>query len=132
MRLFKDKKKDKKAEELAVKVEESHAEIESQKAINQRLLRELVLAQRGEREANDLRLVAENEVERIQSLHSTRVRLGSAVVDPIMMTMRIRAVEPSLRVEYDGTKLVLYGDRALTLPEMNQVEEQFRWEFDQT
>ena len=63
--------------------------------------------------------IAETECARITACHATRVRIGWIPIDPIEMTARLRAVEGSLRCEWDGSKIVIYAGRPLTEGEYN-------------
>ena len=65
-------------------------------------------------------------------LHSKRIRIGSIVVDPIEMTARLRVIEPTIRVEFDGKRLFIYADRVLTDPEFNQLEGMLKVRIDKT
>ena len=65
-------------------------------------------------------------------LHSNRIRIGSIVVDPIEITAKLRAVEPTIRVEFDGKRLFIYADRVLTDPEFNQLEGMLKVRIDRT
>ena len=49
----------------------------------------------------------------LEKLHSRRVRVGTFTVSPERLTARLRAIEPSLRVEFDGDKVVIYSDQML-------------------
>lgn len=63
--------------------------------------------------------VAEAECARIMACHATRVRIGHIPIDPIEMTARARAVEGSIRCEWDLEKIVVYAGRPLTEAEYN-------------
>ncbi len=65
-------------------------------------------------------------------LHSNRIRIGTIDVDPLTITAKLRAVEPTIRVEFDGKKLFLYADKVLTEPEFNQLEGMLRVHIDRT
>ena len=59
----------------------------------------------------------------LSAMHATRIRIGSVNIDPIELTSRLRGtVNSGLRVEWDGQKLVIYGNRELTEPELNQLK----------
>jgi hypothetical protein len=75
---------------------------------------------------------AETECARIAACHATRVRIGWIPIDPIEMTARIRAVEGSLRVEWDGDKLVIYAGRPLTEAEFNAAVAAFMPQLNRT
>lgn len=49
----------------------------------------------------------------LQSLHAKRVRIGTFTVNPLKLTAQLRAIEPTLRVEYDGDKVVVYSETLL-------------------
>lgn len=55
----------------------------------------------------------------LESLHSKRLRLGTFTVNPLKLTAQLRAIEPSLRVEFDGDKVVVYSDKVLK-PEVSR------------
>ena len=63
--------------------------------------------------------VAQAECDRLSSIHATRVRIGHIPIDPLAMTARARAVEGSIRCEWDGDKLVFYAGKSLTEAEFN-------------
>ena len=65
-------------------------------------------------------------------LHSNRIRIGIISVDPIEMTAKLRAIEPTIRVEFDGKRLFIYADRVLTDPEFNQLEGMLKVRIDRT
>jgi len=60
------------------------------------------------------------------------VRIGSFPFDPIELTARIRGVEPSLRIEYDGVRIVVTARRALTEAEFNRVCADMGFRLDRT
>ena len=76
--------------------------------------------------------IAETECARIMACHATRVRIGWIPIDPIEMTARIRAIEGSLRVEWDGDKLVIYSGRPLTEAEFNAAVAAFMPQLNRT
>ena len=76
--------------------------------------------------------VAEETCARVTAAHATRVRVGHIPFDPIAITARIRAIQGSLRAEWDGDKLVIYADRPLTEPEFNAVVAAIVPRFDRT
>ena len=76
--------------------------------------------------------IAETECARITACHATRVRIGWIPIDPIEMTARIRAVEGSLRCEWDGDKIVVYAGRVLTEAEFNAAVAAFMPQLNRT
>lgn len=64
---------------------------------------------------------AQAETARIVAAHATRIRICSFPCDPKAMTAKVRAVEGSLRCEWDGYHVVCYGNRPLTEAEFNAV-----------
>ena len=75
---------------------------------------------------------ADAECARITAMHATRIRLCHMPIDPIEMTARARAVEPSIRCEWDGEKLVCYADRELTEAEFEGMVAAIMPRFDRT
>ena len=65
--------------------------------------------------------VAEETCARVTMAHATRVRVGHIGVDPIGLTARLRAIEGSLRCEWDGDKIVVYADHPLPEAQINAV-----------
>ena len=55
----------------------------------------------------------------LEKLHARRIRVGTFMVNPLKLTAQLRAIEPSLRVEFDGDKVVVYADSVLK-PEVSR------------
>jgi hypothetical protein len=70
--------------------------------------------------------------EHLRGLHSEQVRVCSVTVDPIALTARLRAIEPTLRVEWDGDRMVIYSQSSLTEAEYNAVVAAAIPDFDRT
>ena len=90
-------------------------------------------AERREQEAEQRAKESSEQLATLSAMHATRIRIGSVSIDPIEMTSRLRGtVNSSLRVEWDGQKLVIYGDRQLTEPELNQLKSVLAWDLNRT
>ena len=112
-------------------------------ALQDNLVKELNLRHHKEQRLQDSERVrqevegrckaVEDKLQALSAMHATRVRIGSINIDPIEMTSRLRGtVNSSLRVEWDGQKLVIYGNRELTDPELNQLKSVLAWELNRT
>ena len=49
----------------------------------------------------------------LERLHARRIRVGTFTVNPLKLTAQLRAIEPRLRVEFDGDQVVVYADSVL-------------------
>ena len=58
--------------------------------------------------------VAEQAFSDLQHLHASRVRLCSMTYDAQALTSTLRRVHPSIKAEFDGTKIVVYAYKALS------------------
>ena len=58
----------------------------------------------------------------LSNMHTDRIRVGSITLDPFELTARLHRIEPSLKAEYDGKRIVIYGDRRLESSEMNALK----------
>ena len=112
-------------------------------ALQDNLVKELNLRHQKEQRLQDCDRVrqeaegrcklAEENLATLTATHATRIRIGSVNIDPIEMTSRLRGtINSSLRVEWDGQKLVIYGNRELTEPELNQLKSVLAWELNRT
>ena len=63
----------------------------------------------------------QQKYENLKGLHSDRVRICSVAFDPAKLTSQLRAIEPSLRAEWDGDKIVVYAGVRLTQAQHNAV-----------
>ena len=64
---------------------------------------------------------AEKRFDELRALHSAHTRVMTWTLDPLRLTAQLRAIEPSLRVERDGDKMIVYADVTLTEPQVNAV-----------
>ena len=53
-------------------------------------------------------------------------RVGTIRLDLLALQTRLRSQVPSLRIEEDGTRLLLFADHALSEGEFNRVQQEFR------
>lgn len=97
-------------------------------ALNQQVL-DAAEAVAGAEKERDQAVEAYKELE---WLHSTRVRVGAIHVDPEMLTARLRAIEPTLRAEFDGHKVVVYARRHLEDAERRAVMALLKPDLDRT
>src|SRR3990167_762738 len=101
----------------------------TQAETSQRHEQSAVEAERKELEGAEryIRVLQQEKVEiqgrydNLRELHSDRVRICSLVVDPARLTAKLRVIEPTLRAEWDGDKVVVYSDVTLPRPKMNAV-----------
>ena len=63
----------------------------------------------------------QQKYDHLKGLHSDRVRVCSVALDPAKLTSQLRAIEPTLRAEWDGAKIVVYADVRLTQAQHNAV-----------
>lgn len=84
---------------------------------------------------DEWREIADNAVkerERVLGLHAERIRVGHFSADPLEITARLRKVEASLRAEYDGRHIVVYGKHRLTPEQRNAVAASMAFTMDGT
>jgi len=87
------------------------------------------------RNYSDLKIQTKNlqqKYDSIYELNSTRTRIGFIAVDAIEIEARLRTVEPTIKVEFDGRRIFIYADRLMTTPEINQLEGMLKVQIDRT
>lgn len=65
--------------------------------------------------------IRRQELEGLLRIAKGRVRIGTFTFDPITMTVGLRVIEPSIRVEYMDNMVIVTADRELTESEYNAV-----------
>lgn len=50
-----------------------------------------------------------------------RTRICSIMLDPVRLTAELRSIQPSIRAEWSGTRLVIYAESQLSSAQMNAV-----------
>lgn len=73
------------------------------------------------RDAEECMNAAEHKYAAIQALHSGQTRVVTWLMDPVRLTARLRAVEPTLRVERDGDRMIVYANSQLSDAQINTV-----------
>ena len=73
-----------------------------------------------------------DKYEHLREFNAKRFRVGSIDVDPVGLTALARAIEPSMRVESDGQRLVIYSENPLDKPQLNAVVAHMRREVNLT
>lgn len=72
-------------------------------------------------DAYEVAEAAETKYEALRALHSGQTRVLTWTMDPVRLTAQLRAIEPSLRVERDGDRMVVYANVQLLESQMNAV-----------
>ena len=91
-------------------------ELEQLREANAGLTGRLIRATEERKLLEERMAVLEANTERLD-----RVRICSLPLDPVRLTARLRLIEPSLRAEWEGIRLTVYGDVALSEPKLNAV-----------
>lgn len=62
-----------------------------------------------------------DKYEHLREFNAHRYRVGSVDIDPVALTAVVRTIEPSMRVESDGRRLVIYSENPLDNAQKNAV-----------
>ena len=74
----------------------------------------------------------EHKYASVCELNSARTRIGFIIVDAVEIEAKLRNVEPTIKVEFDGRRIFIYADRLMTTPEINQLEGMLKVQIDRT
>lgn len=72
-------------------------------------------------DAYEVAEAAEEKYEALRALHSEETRVLTWTMDPVRLTAQLRAIEPSLRVEKEGDRMVVYANVKLLESQINAV-----------
>ena len=73
-----------------------------------------------------------SELEQLERMTVGWVRLGIIHLDPVALTAKLRAIEPSIKVESDGSKIIVYAKNQVPEAKPNDIEALFRPSMDKT
>ncbi len=75
----------------------------------------------------------EKNYKRLEYVHSTKFRIGTIRLDLLKIQSDLRGeIEPSIKIEQDGQKIVVYADVELSEGDANRVGTMLVPEFDRS